>query len=157
MRKRVLTKSTSTAAVTSGDWLDLESMAAAEVTSEDPSFPLEEALLRGDGKGWRAAIPGEQSIRLLFDTPVSLNRIQLLFHEEEIARTQDFTLQWHPAGGEPARQIVRQQFNFSPPHTTRELEDYQLQLTGVTVLELTINPDISGGNACASLAALRIA
>jgi hypothetical protein len=52
---------------------------------------------------------------------------------------------------------VRQQFNFSPPEAAREVEDYDIDLDGVTALELKIVPDISGGSARASLAKLRVA
>jgi len=52
---------------------------------------------------------------------------------------------------------VRQQYNFSPPATTSECEDYPVDLDGVTTIELSIVPDISGGPARASLAQLRLA
>jgi hypothetical protein len=51
---------------------------------------------------------------------------------------------------------VRQQLNFSPPNTTREIEEYHVQLSDVTVLELVIVPDISRGTARASLKSLRL-
>jgi hypothetical protein len=54
------------------------------------------------------------------------------------------------------REIVRQQWNFSPPNTTREVEEYRVELSGVNVLELIIVPDISGGVAHASLKSLRL-
>ena len=38
----------------------------------------------------------------------------------------------------------------------REVENYDVDLDGVTVLELKIVPDISGGSAQASLAQLRL-
>ena len=44
-------------------------------------------------------------------------------------------------------QIVRHQYNFSPPDTTTEREDYSEDLDSVTNLELLIIPDISGGHA----------
>jgi hypothetical protein len=52
---------------------------------------------------------------------------------------------------------LRQQYNFSPPGAAREVEDYDVDLDAVTVLELRIVPDISGGSARASLAQLRVA
>jgi hypothetical protein len=56
------------------------------------------------------------------------------------------------------REIVRQQWNFSPPGTTREIEDYQVELSEVTVLELVIVPDKTRGAAArASLKSLRFA
>ena len=54
------------------------------------------------------------------------------------------------------REIVRQQFNFSPPDTTTEREDYSVDLDSVTNLELLIIPDISGGHARARFTQLRI-
>jgi len=54
------------------------------------------------------------------------------------------------------REIVRQQWNFSPPNTTREIEEYNVQLSDVTVLELVTVPDISRGAAHASLTSLRL-
>jgi hypothetical protein len=72
-------------------WLDLEEVAKVEVTSEDPSFPLESALVSGKGPGWRAAQRGKQIIRIIFDKPTQLRRIRLEFSETEIARTQEFT------------------------------------------------------------------
>ena len=54
------------------------------------------------------------------------------------------------------REIVRQQWNFSPPNTTREIEEYNVQLSDVTVLELVIVPDISRGAGRASLKSLRV-
>lgn len=137
-------------------WLDLQSLARVELTSEDAANPIEAALVPGAGLGWRAAQAGEQTIRLLFDELPRVTRIQLLFHEDQQARTQEFVLRWSPDGGQSYREIVRQQYNFSPPSVTREFEDYAVDLAGVTALELRIVPDISGGDARASVAQLRI-
>ena len=112
---------------------------------------------RCTGSGGRAARPGDQTIRLLFDEPLRLTRIRLVFHEEQHARTQEFALRWSPDGGQSYRQIVRQQYNFTPPDTTREVEDYTVNLDRVTALELSIVPDISGGDVRASLAGLQLA
>jgi hypothetical protein len=139
------------------DWLDLERTARVEISSEDESHPVEAALVRGAWSGWRAAEPGEQALRLLFDEPRRLRRISLLFLEEERARTQEFVLRWSPDGGQTFREVVRQQYNFSPAGATREAEDYEVALDGVTALELVITPDVSGGSARASLERLRLA
>ena len=80
-----------------------------------------------------------------------------MFQEDEQERTQEFVLQWSPDGGQSYREIVRQQYNFSPPEAAREIEDYNVDLDAVTALELRIVPDISGGSARASLAQLRVA
>ena len=107
-------------------------------------------------RGWRAADPGTQTIRLIFDQPQRLGRISLVFEENEIKRTQEFVLRWSPDGGRSFRDIVRQQWNFSPPDTVREVEEYQVELSDVTALELIIVPNNSGGAARASLKSLRL-
>jgi hypothetical protein len=155
MRKHV----TSTSLVVGAparDWLDVGSAALVEVTSEDGAYPVESALLQGEERGWRAAGPGPQTIRLVFDKPQQLRRIWLKFEETEIKRTQEFVLRWSSDGGRSYREIVRQQWNFSPPETERETEDYAVQLSDVTALELNIVPDQSGGEVRASLACLRL-
>jgi hypothetical protein len=142
----------------SGDvWLDLEPLAQVEITSESAEHPIEAALIPNRGPGWRAAQPGKQTIRLIFDHPVSIGRILLRFDEENQGRTQEFVLRWLPQGERSSREIVRQQYTFSPPATNQEIEDYSVKLNGVTALELEIVPDISGGGACAALAQMRLA
>jgi hypothetical protein len=136
--------------------LDIERAAVVEVTSEEKDCPIESAFISGDTRGWRAAEPGPQTIRLIFDQPQSLKLISLVFEEKETARTQEFVLRWSSNGGNSFREIVRQQWNFGPPETTREAEEYQVELSDVTVLELTIVPDISDGTARASLKSLRL-
>ncbi len=137
-------------------WLDLEPLATVEITSEDPEHPVEEALLQGGGSGWRASEPGPQTLRLVFDAPQRLRRIRVEFVELTNERTQEFVLRWSPDAGRTFQEIVRQQWNFSPNGATREVEDYEVDLTGVTALELRIQPDIRSGSAIASLARLRL-
>ena len=88
--------------------------------------------------------------------PQLLQRIRIHFDESQHERRQEFALRWS-ADGTTSREIVRQQWNFSPSGSTREAENYVVVLAGVSVLELYIVPDTSGGDAHASLAELRIA
>src|SRR5262249_35813885 len=81
------------------EWIDLASVARVEITSEDPQHPIEEALLLTGQGGWRAAGSGEQMIRLIFDRPTHLRRIQLVFDEPRMRRTQEFALHWSSDGG----------------------------------------------------------
>ena len=157
MRKRIITPEEQESAATAPEWLDLERLAEVEVTSEDAAHPVESALVPGGSPGWRAAGPGRQMIRLLFDTPQQLRRIRLRFLENETARTQEYVLRWSADRGHSFREITRQQWNFSPGSTTCETEDHLVDLPAVTVLELNIIPDISGGEAVASLARLQLA
>lgn len=151
MRKRIMAPSAEKGSPEGSDWLDLEQRAEVEITSEDPAYPVEGALRPGSAQGWRAAEPGRQTIRLLFDRPERLSRIRLVFDEAEEARTQEFVLAWSPDGGRSYQEIVRQQYVFSPPANTREIEDYTVKLDGVTALELRITANISGNGAVASL------
>jgi len=158
MRKRIIQHGTpGTSPADDQGWLDLEQRVQVELTSEDAEHPIESALIMNTGSGWRAQQPGKQTIRLLFDKPHRISRIQLMFQEAEREQTQEFVLRWSPDRGVTWREIVRQQYNFSPPAIIRELEDYAVDLDGLTILELSIIPDISGGEARASLARLRIA
>ena len=157
MRKQIINQgSQGTSPADDQEWLDVENLVQVELTSEDAEHPIESALKMNTESGWRAQQPGKQTIRLLFDKPHRISRIQLAFQEDERERTQEFVLRWSPDGGESCREIVRQQYNFSPPDMSRELEDYVVDLDGLTMLELSIIPDISGGEARASLAQFRL-
>ncbi|OIP99607.1 MAG: hypothetical protein AUK35_06995 [Zetaproteobacteria bacterium CG2_30_46_52] len=134
--------------------MDLQSIAQVELTSEDEAFPFEAALNPGGGS-WRAGEAGEQTIRLLFDAPQHLTHIRLIFQEDNQQRTQQFLLRW--CDDAKCHDIARQQYNFSAPDSTIETENFEVNLMGVTSLELCITPDISGGNALASLAEWRVA
>jgi hypothetical protein len=156
MRKRVITPIPQSIRSHDEGGLDLDRAASVEVTSEEENYGIDAALVSGETRGWRAAGPGTQTIRLLFDQPQRLRRISLAFEENEIKRTQEFVLRWSPDGGRSFREIVRQQWNFSPPDTVREVEEYQVELSDVTLLELIIVPNNSGGAARASLKSLRL-
>jgi hypothetical protein len=156
MRKHLIAPIPQSAPALNEGWLDLDGAAVVEVTSEDKEHPVESALVPGETRGWRAAASGTQTVRLIFDEPQRLTRIALAFEETETERTQEFVLRWSGDGGRSFREVVRQQWNFSPPNTSREVEEYQFDLSGVTVLELIIVPDISRGSAHASLKSLRL-
>lgn len=137
-------------------WLDVQRTATVELTSEDNNYPIESAFILEGGQGWRAAESGPQTVRLVFDEPQKINRIQLIFEEEETARTHEFALRWSADGGSSFEQIVCQRWNFSPPQTKREVEDYRVDLLNATVIELSIIPNISGGTSRASLKSMRL-
>ncbi|HEX2918721.1 MAG TPA: hypothetical protein VHN81_09375 [Edaphobacter sp.] len=123
----------------SDSWLPLEKIASVEISSEEPNFPIEHAFSDTGSGGWRASSPGPQRIRLIFDHPQTIRRIQLQFVEKAAERSQEFWLL--ALIGDELRDVVRQQWNFSPQGTTEELEDYTVELTGVNALELRIDPD----------------
>jgi hypothetical protein len=139
------------------EWLKLEEMAQVEVTSEADGYPIESVFTFGAGPGWRAASPHKQRVRVVFDQPQSIKRMRLQFNEPEVERTQEFSVQWSAGAGDPFKEVVRQQWNFSPHGSEIETEDYQVDLRAVSILELTIDPDLGVGEALATLADWRLA
>jgi hypothetical protein len=156
MRKRLISTPGRSDSSLAHDWLELGQSVLVEVTSEADGFPIEGALLPGGEPGWRAATPGTQLVRLLFDQPQAIRVIRLLFKESETPRTQEFVLRWLPHGTESWKELVRQQWNFSPPQTVEECEEYNFDLASVAALELSINPDISRQGIRASLERLQV-
>ena len=136
------------------EWRNLGEDVEVELTSEDPDWPIERALLGHGADGWRAEASGPQTISLVWPAPISIRRIRLVFEERAHARTQEFTVRAATSNGE--REIVRQQFTFSPPGTTLEREEYATSLDGVSRLDLAIIPAIDGSNAVATLREWRI-
>ena len=65
MRKRLIHHHRDDGSSSSPSWLEIEQLAQVEITSEDPAFPIESALIPGTHPGWRAASPGAQMIRLV--------------------------------------------------------------------------------------------
>ena len=137
-------------------WLDLEHIATVEVTSEDPQFPVEAAFQSHSRLGWRASQDGEQQLRIIFDEPTTLHRMQLHFVEPEVERTQEFIIRWSSAQGGPTRDVVRQQWSFSPTGSTSEVEHYEVNLERVSVLELSIRPDLNNQTRKATLLSCRV-
>lgn len=138
MRKRLITPSPHAGTLPEEGWLDLDRAAVVEVTSEEKEYPVDAALVSREMRGWRASDSGSQTIRLIFDEPQKLKCISLVFEETETERTQELVLRCSPGGGRSFREIVRQQWNFSPPNTTGESEEYHVELSGVTMIELVI-------------------
>jgi hypothetical protein len=156
MQKRMIEREPATR-VSDAEWLDVESKAAVEITSEESNRPIELAFRGGEEGGWRAGDAGVQIVRLVFRQPQRISRIRLRFSEKSVERMQEFVLRWAPDQGQPFREIVRQQWNFSPQGSNIELEDYHVDLNAVGVLELAVNPDVAGRGAFASLDEFRIA
>jgi len=157
LQKRILGQTPDRSVGGHPEWLDIGTRARVEVTSEDPDHPIEHALLPHHEAGWKASSPGLQLIRIRFDPPVTVHRLYLHFTEETVARTQEFALRWSEHPDAAPEELVRQQWNFSPSGSTHEIEDYRPSPRRVTLIELEIVPDVSGGDARASLHQLRLA
>lgn len=156
MRKTRLSPIGSSSGAPGHNWLDLEQSARVEVSSEAEGYPVEGALLKNVKGGWRASEPGIQTIRLVFNQRQTIRVIRLVFKEKEFARTQEFVLRWLAQGAQTWKDIIRQQWTFSPPVTDSECEEYKVDLLLATGLELSVRPDISGGDTRASLESLQL-
>ncbi len=160
MRKEIVgQKAVAAETQTAAEWLDLTSIARVQLTSEDPAFPIENALTTNptlNELGWRATSPGPQTVTILFDVPQRIRRIVVHFVERNMERSQEFLLRYSSAQ-ETDREVVRQQWGFSPNGSAEEVEDYAVELDSVTKLELVIDPDRGRRNSVATLSALRIA
>ena len=159
MRKSIVSPSAVAAPPISEVWRDLERIARVEISSEDEQFPIENALGKKETTGWRAAGTGPQLIRLHFDEPQNIKRLRLRFVEREAERSQEFAV--FAGTGPELKEVVRQQWTFSPYGSTEEIEDYTVNLSGITTLELRIDPDQShdpkSSREHASLQSLRLA
>ncbi len=60
MRKRLIDSTPESIRTRGEGWLDIETAAVVEVTSEDPDCPVESAFVSRDERGWRAAALGNQ-------------------------------------------------------------------------------------------------
>jgi hypothetical protein len=124
--------------------IDIAALATVLVTSEAPEHPVDFAFDRKRGPGgtrWIAAEPGEQSLTLVFDAPQAIRRVALEVEESEVARTQELLLSISGDEGRTYRDLLRQEYTFSPTGTTFEREDWAISAEGVTHLRLSIKPD----------------
>jgi hypothetical protein len=159
MRKSIVSPSVVTQTPISDLWRDLERITRVEISSEDAAFPIEQALGKKDTTGWRAATTGPQLIRMHFDEPLNIKRLRLHFVDKTAERSQEFAV--FAGAGSELKEIVRQQWSFSPQGSTEEIEEYTVNLSGITTLELRIDPDRSHdpkqSQSYASLQSLKLA
>jgi hypothetical protein len=138
---------------------DVEALATVSVTSEAPDHPVDNAFddRRGPGGSrWMAAEPGEQELIIAFDAPQAIREITVDVEEPEVSRTQELHLSFSQDGGQTYREIVRQEYTFSPPGTTFESERWQVNGEGTTHVRLVIKPDKGGGRARATVTTLAL-
>ena len=94
---------------------------------------------------------------LLFDRPQMIREIGLEIEELAMNRTQELSLSVSVDGGRTYRELVRQEFNFSPPGTSFERELWSASAGAVTHLRLDIKPDKGGRVGRATLTSLTLA
>lgn len=67
MRKRLISSTPEKTRPNDEGWINVDGAAVVDVTSEEEGYPIESALHSKETPGWRAAAPGSQTIRLVFD------------------------------------------------------------------------------------------
>jgi F5/8 type C domain len=138
---------------------NIAAVATVLVSSEDPRHPIDYAFdgQRGPGASrWIAAQSGEQTLILAFDTPQTIRKILVEVEEPEISRTQEIAVSISQDGGQTYHELMRQEYNFSPPGTTLEHEEWSIKADAISHLQLTIKPDKGGKARHATLTTLAL-
>ena len=159
LRKQIVPRRSSESASREGE-ISIPDVATVQVTSEEADHPIDNAFDQNRGPGgsrWIAAGPGEQTVTLLFDRPQTIRQIGLEVEELVVSRTQEVAVSTSSDGGQTCREIVRQEFNFSPPGTSFERELWSTSAGAVTHLRLEIKPDKGGRVGRATLTSLTLA
>ena len=158
MHKRLMSEKISRCREHPGE-IDIASLATFAYSSEDPHYPLEHLIDGRDGPGgthWASARPDTtERIVLEFNPAQRISR--LIYEVEECAqeRTQEVRVEASTDHGETYRNVLVQDYTFSPRGATLQHEDLQLELNAVTHLRLTIVPN-KGGSGSATLTSLRL-
>ena len=156
VRKRPLETDAATNARAAGE-IDIAGCATIAYSSEDPAHPVEHMV---DGRGgpgatcWISARPDTtEHIVIEFDRPKTISRLVYEVEETMRERTQEVRVEVSEDGGRSYRQILVQEYNFSPGGATYQREEQRFNLRQVTHLRLTIVPNKSGSGT-ATLTAL---
>jgi hypothetical protein len=96
-----------------------------------------------------------EQIVLEFVKPQTISRLLYEVEERTRERTQEVRLEVSEDEGRTYRQVLAQEFNFSPTGATYRREEQRLNLHQISHLRLTIVPN-KGGSGTATLAALRL-
>jgi len=138
---------------------DIAALATVGVTSEAADYPIDHAFDSHRGPGgsrWVAGTPGPQRLILAFDAPQTLRLLRLEVEERDVSRTQEIEVAVSRDGGQTYQTLLRQEYNFSPPGTTFEREEWTVLAEGVTHLQLVITPDKGGAPCHATLTTLAL-
>ena len=141
------------------DEIDIAGCATMAYSSEAPGNPVEHLLDGHSGTGathWISARPDTiEHILVEFDRPQTISRLVYEVEEAEKERTQEVRVEVSEDGGCTYRQILVQEYNFSPGGATYQREEQRFNLRQVSHLRLTIVPN-KNGSGTATLTALRL-
>ena len=160
MLRKQITSERAGQAFAVGREIDVAEVATVQFSSEQNDHPIDHVFDQSRGPGgsrWIAGAPGTQTVILVFDTPQTITRVGVEVEEDAVSRTQELSLSVSEDEGRTYRDLVRQEFNFSPPHTTFEREVWSVAALRVTHLRLEIKPDKAGRVGLATLTSLSLA
>jgi hypothetical protein len=132
------------------EWLDLDEVAEVSIVSGGRRMPRSSGI-------WSIDAPGEQMIEIRFHEPTSVSHLRVTSSEIDQERTQEITVWASLNRGEQHRELLRQQFNFSPNGATEEIEEYAPGLEAVSAIQLRVVPSIDGRRAVARIGGVWIA
>jgi len=158
LRKRLLEADAATSAG-AADEIDIAGCATIAYSSENPADPVEHLLDGRSGPGagrWMSARPDTtEHIVVEFDRPQAISRLVYEVEESMRERTQEVRVEVSEDGGRTYRQILVQEYTFSPGGATYQREDQRFNLHQISHLRLTIVPN-KNGSGTATLTALRL-
>jgi hypothetical protein len=158
LRKRPLEADAATSVRAAGE-IDIAGSATIAYSSENPAHSVEHMLDGRCGPGatrWISARPDTvEHIVVEFDRPQAISRLVYEVEEAIRERTQEVRVEVSEDGGRSYRQILVQEYNFSPGGATYQREEQRFNLLQVTHLGLTIVPN-KCGSGTATLTALRL-
>jgi hypothetical protein len=96
-------------------------------------------------------------IEIRFHHPTSVSRLRVVSSEVEQLRTHEMTMWASVHRGARHREVLRQQFTFSPNGATEKSKKYTLQLEDMSTIQLRIVQSIDGRPAVARVSELRVA
>jgi hypothetical protein len=141
------------------DEVDIVSCATIAYSSENPAHPVEHLLDGRSGPGatrWISARSDViEQIVVEFDQPQTISRLVYEVEEAARERTQEVRVEVSEDGGRTYRQLLVQEYTFSPGGATYQREEQRLNLHQVSHLRLTIVPN-KNGSGSATLTSLRL-
>lgn len=159
IRKRPLETSAATAGTRAAGEIDIIGCATIAYSSEDPAHPVEYMFDGRSGAGatrWMSArLDAVEHIVLEFDQPQAISRLVYEVEETNRERTQEVRVEISEDGGRSYRQILVQEYNFSPSGAAYQREEQRFNLMRVSHLCLTIVPN-KNGSGTATLTSLRL-
>lgn len=158
VRKRLLPREGANPGRLAGE-IDIATHAVLAYTSDDPDHPIENLIDGHYGRAgtfWAGARPDTtERIVVEFDEPQSVSCMIYEVEEYSCERTQEVRVEVSSDGARTYRQVLVQEYAFSPAGATFQREEQRLNLPSITHLRLTVVPDKQGSGP-AKLNSLRL-